>query len=177
MPRIKYSKELVDTVKKLVEEGLDDADIANDLDIDKDKVQYIRAHRLGIKKVDRRVFTNDELQIIEDLNKMGFNDTEIGGIIGRGQCQIRNRRDRMGLPPIGKTCCSMLKRHSNDELKAKIITLINKGHTDDEIIQELDLQRESIRKLSNLRRVISCGSVTDKILSDYLKGEVLPDGE
>ena len=49
-----------------------------------------------------------KIELIKTLSTLGFNDNEIAAIIGVTSTTVGKYRRKLGLPPVGKTCSSIV---------------------------------------------------------------------
>ena len=70
----------------------------------------------------RKRITEETIEHIRNLNLAGFNDYEIADILGISYVTVSKYRKKMGLQPVGPTCCSMYNIVKDPELRKKIET-------------------------------------------------------
>jgi len=117
-----------DAVRCLHYRGLTTAEIADKLGCCPDTVRKVRQElnlvddaKTHSEKISRgKKLDNSYIEMIRDLNQAGFNDPEIAGILGISQTTVRKYRIKMGLEPVGVTCCSYDGRVKHPDLKRRI---------------------------------------------------------
>ena len=160
----------VDTefLKYLYDRGLTDQDIAKIFNVHITTVRRWRIKRLGLRLQEGRVkMSEDELNKLKILNKLGFNDKEIAIILGRDYNTIRKWRKRLGLEAVGYTCCSVLSSYIKRGY-GEVIKDIISGLSDTEIMNKHKIKPTTLLKI---KQAISCAQITMEILDKIMRGE------
>jgi hypothetical protein len=137
----RWSTDEIKKLRELAEKGYSDAEIGKKLGRTKDAIRN-RRDMLGIKKSDNpgkyakgKAWTDEEIKVLREMAKEGYQDKEIGEKIGRSAVAVCQKRKKLKINKSIEYRGSS-KKWTDEELKT-LERMTNEGYRDAEISQKL----------------------------------------